>query len=112
MIPKVGDKYLVTTDRWFLAPDGESYLAVHGTVNAIHTDQDTLGVKTNAKSTNWYLSIGDMMVAGCQIHYAIKSDSVSFRAPNREIEHEGGLKVCRNDRTRIYDADASGEHLE
>jgi len=101
----VGDKVLVTTDAWFLAPDGESYRAVFGTVNAILKDEDTLGIKTNSKSTNWYASVGNMLIAGCQIHYAIKTDSVSFDAPTREMEHEGKLFTDKQSTTRIYNAD-------
>ena len=71
---KIGDKALITTEGWFFAPDGVSYRAVFGTVKGISTSEDTLGVKTNAKSTNWYVEIGNMLVAGCQIHYAIKTD--------------------------------------
>ena len=71
---KAGDKALVTTNDWFLAPDGRDYKAVFGTVKAVRTAEATLGVKPNGKSTNWYLEIGNMTVAGCQILYAIKTD--------------------------------------
>ena len=101
----IGDKVLVTTDGWFFAPDGEQYRAVFGTVIAIHSDQDALGIKTNARSTNWYAEIGNMMIAGCQIHYCIKTDAVSFDPPVREIEHEGNLNTCQNPITRIYNAE-------
>lgn len=101
----VGDKILVTTDNWFFAPDGEMYRAVFGTVKGVFKDEELLGVKTNARSTNWYAQIGDAIIAGCQIHYAVKTDSVSFKPPLREIEHEGILKVEKNPNTRIYNAD-------
>lgn len=104
-IPQVGEKYLVTTDGWFFAPDGELYKAVFGTVHAIRNDEETLGVKTNNKSTNWYLMIGNMIVAGCQIHYAIKTDKVNLNPPIREMEHEGKLIVTDQPNTRIYFAD-------
>lgn len=71
---KVGDKVLVTTDNWFHAPDGKSYQSVFGTVNAISGDQETLGIRTNARATNWYATIGNVLIAGCQIHYALKTD--------------------------------------
>ena len=74
---KVGDKSLVTVDNWFYAPDGIQYRAVFGTVQAVSGDQDTLGVKTNARSTNWYVTIGGMLIAGCQVHYAIKCDDAN-----------------------------------
>jgi hypothetical protein len=103
--PLVGDKVLITTNEWFFAPDGEMYRAVFGTIMAILTAEETLGVKTNSKSTNWYVQIGRMTVAGCQVHYCIKTDEVSQIPPNREIEHDGKLNICRQDRTRIYVAD-------
>lgn len=31
-------------------------------------------METNARSTNWYATIGDMLVAGCQIHYVVKTE--------------------------------------
>ena len=53
MKPELNKKYLITTDKWFMAPDGESYMAVFGTVTAILTDKETLGVDTNRHSSNW-----------------------------------------------------------
>jgi hypothetical protein len=102
---QVGDKVLITTDNWFFAPDGESYRAVWGTVNGILNDEQALGIKTNARSTNWFVSIGNMVVAGCQIHYAIKTDSFSNAAPSREVEHDGKVNVLNHNMTRIYNAD-------
>ena len=70
-------KYLITTDNWFIAPDGKQYRSVWGEVEVI---EDTfLGLKTNRNSTNWYVKVGSevnhMIVAGCQIHYAIKCEN-------------------------------------
>lgn len=88
-----GDKVLITTDGWFYAPDGNSYRAVYGTVKGIFTAEDTLGVKPNGKSTNWYVEIGNMTVAGCQIHYAVKSDCCSnFRSKYWSTSTEHGCK--------------------
>ena len=74
---EIGDKLLITTDNWFYAPDGRLYRAVFGELKAIHSDSETLGIKTNARSTNWYVSIGNVVIAGCQIHYAVKTDNVN-----------------------------------
>lgn len=71
---KVGEKALITTDNWFYAPNGKQYRCVFGTVKAVRTSEESLGVKTNAKSTNWYLEIGNVTLAGCQIHYAVRTD--------------------------------------
>lgn len=71
-------KYLITTDNWFFAPDGLQYRAVWGEVEIIEDSQ--LGLKTNRNSTNWYAKIGEegkeVVVAGCQIHYAVKCDKM------------------------------------
>lgn len=104
---KTGCKALVTTDNWFTAPDGNLYKTVFGTVKAIHSDKETLGIETNSKSTNWYLEIGNMFIAGCQIHYAIRTDKVSFEICTREIEHEGKLNIVKESVSRIYNADES-----
>lgn len=74
---KIGDKVLITTDNWFITPSGENYRAVFGTVHNILTDELALGIRTNARSTNWYIEVGNMLIAGCQIHYAIRTDSIN-----------------------------------
>ncbi|HET8838062.1 MAG TPA: hypothetical protein VFM82_03620 [Flavobacteriaceae bacterium] len=67
-------KYLITTDSWFLVPDGKQYRSVWGEIEII--EDSFLGLKTNRNSTNWFAKIGTdnkcVIVAGCQIHYAIK----------------------------------------
>jgi len=101
---KIGQKYLITTSEWFYAPDGQQYRAIFGTVHSIETDEQTLGVKTNRGSTNWYVLIGEMIVAGCQIHYVVRADEVSDDPCRREIDHDGETKVVGAE-TRIYRAD-------
>lgn len=95
---QVGSKVLVTCDNWFFAPDGNSYRAVWGTVKGLRQDSEVLGIKTNARSTNWYLEIGNMIVAGCQIHYAVECSYPSF---GKTTDDEG-----KEQSTRIYNANA------
>ena len=68
--------YLITTDGWFIAPDGSQYQAVWGNCEVL--DDSMLGVKTNAKSTNWFVKVGNekshVIIGGCQIHYAVKCE--------------------------------------
>ena len=70
-------KYLITTDNWFMAPDGKQYNAVWGEVEIVN--DSILGIKTNARSSNWFAKIGNennhVIVAGCQIHYSIKCEN-------------------------------------
>ena len=70
-------KYLITTDRFFVAPDGVTYSAAWGDVK-IFGDESIMGIKTNRQSANWYAVVGgngkEIVIAGCQIFYAVKCD--------------------------------------
>ena len=69
-------KYLITTDAWFTGPDGNDYRSVWGEVSIL-TDE-VLGIKTNARSANWFAKVGTekhhLIIAGCQIHYAMRCE--------------------------------------
>ena len=90
------DKYLVTTDCWFHAPDGSQYKAAWGSIEIL--GDDFLGIKTNRNSTNWYAKIGSeekhIIVAGCQIHYAVKCNEKpnTGNAKSWESNAEVGIK--------------------
>lgn len=97
-------KYLITTDNWFYAPDGKKYRAVWGEVKVL--EDNILGVKTNRNSTNWFISIGEngreMIIAGCQIHYAIKRDEMPDINDVLELSYnENGFKEYTRP-TEIY----------
>lgn len=66
--------YLISADSWFYAPDGSQLNAAYGKVEIL--SDETLGLKTNRNSTNWYAKVGTeknhVIIAGCQIHYAVK----------------------------------------
>lgn len=101
---RVGDTLVVTCDNWFHAPDGVMYKAVFGTVRAVRTAEESLGVRPNGKSTNWYLEIGNMIIAGCQIHYLVKA--LTFNR-GRADEHtvKDGVLIEYQRTCQIYDAD-------
>jgi hypothetical protein len=88
-------KYLITTDRWFIAPDGVQYRAVWGEVKVLE-DKNTLGISTNMRSTNWYVAVGSeenhVIIAGCQIHYAVKCEKMPNIGPAKDYLTEGGFK--------------------
>lgn len=105
---QIGQKYLLTTNDWFFAPDGESYKAVFGTVHFIVDSKEALGIATNRNSTNWYVVIGDMIIAGCQVFYAVRTNAYSIKPPTAESEHEGKRIISSCALSRIYDADDSG----
>ena len=100
---EIGDKYLITTDKWFFAPDGAQYLAVFGTVNAITNDNDIV-IKTNRHSANWFVTIGSLVIAGCQIHYAVKTDNCNLKDAKTYSEKDGEVSKYIVP-SRIYDAD-------
>lgn len=102
----IGDKVLVTFDNYFFAPDGKQYRAAFGAVRAVRTAEDSLGVRPNGKSTNWYLEVGEMLVAGCQIHYLVKTDTCDFGPTESWSTHEG-RSVKSEVPTFIYNADKS-----
>jgi hypothetical protein len=101
---EVGDKVLVTCDNWFYAPNGQHYRAVFGTVRAVRTAEDTLGVRPNGKSTNWYVEVGNMTIAGCQVHYVVKTDRCDLGTTCSWTE-EKGVVVYFDRPSHIYNAD-------
>jgi hypothetical protein len=97
--------YLITTDNWFIAPDGKSYRSVYGNVQIV--SDAILGIKTNVRSSNWFAKVGaednHVIIAGCQIHYAVKCINKPNLEDVEEYTTEGGFK--KFDRpSQIYDA--------
>ena len=103
---QVGKKYLITTDNWFTAPNGSHCKAVFGTLNSIRHAEDSLGIKTNVRSATWFLEIGNMVVAGCQIHYIIQTDKCNKEDHINDWSASAadGLNKYQSP-TRIYFAD-------
>lgn len=100
----IGDKVIITTDNWFYAPDGVQYRAAFGTIKGVKSAEETLGIVPNAKSTNWYVELGNMIIAGCQIHYVVKTEKC-----NTEYgfgwEYLEGVVQKYNTPSNIYKAD-------
>jgi len=102
---QIGSKVVVTTNNWFFGADGVEYRGVYGTVKAVRDDEQTLGIKTNRNATNWYLEIGGMVIAGCQIYYVCLCNDPPAARVTSFREHEG--KVIEYERPSvIYNADA------
>lgn len=78
-------KYLITTDAWFIAPDGNDYKAAWGEVEIV--EDKFLGISTNRNSSNWYAKVGTednhIIIAGCQIHYACKCEKRPLMYPTK-----------------------------
>lgn len=93
-ILKQGENYLVTTDGWFIAPDGEQYRSVWGKCN-IKTTEEIFGFTPSRPSTNWFLCVGNAIIAGCHIHYIIKCDNQPNCEEEFYIDFETKQKVGR-----------------
>jgi len=100
-------KYLITTDNWFYASDGKQYRGVWGEIEIL--SDNILGIKTNVRSSNWFAKVGvennHVIIAGCQIHYACKSNE----KPNNNLVNdymvENGEIKNYNRPTSIYIAE-------
>ena len=97
-------KYLITTDNWFIAPDGQQYKAVWGEVQIV--DDSFLGIKTNRNSVNWFAKVGDnddhVIVAGCQIHYACKTSKKPLLVKSKDWALNAEHYKEHETPTRIY----------
>ena len=66
-------KYLVTTDSWFIAPDGKKYKLVYGEVEVINSRLDT----------SWFLKVGSaedhVLINNHKVHYAKKCKTEPLR---------------------------------
>jgi hypothetical protein len=98
----IGKKVLLTVREWFYAPDGKSYKAVHGTLKAAIPTKDVFGFTTNAHTANFMVEIGDVMVMGCQILYAVKCETVIDEPKENWVLHEGEIKIYTPPYSSIY----------
>lgn len=100
-------KYLITTNDWFIGPDGSDYKAAWGDV--VIMEDKFLGLTTNRNSTNWYARVGTennhIIIAGCQIHYAVRCEKKPHTFSNRVWSTEGGKLNKMEIPNRIYIAD-------
>lgn len=101
---EIGKNYLITTDDWFVAPDGSQYKSAWGEFRGTFSAEDVLGIKTNRNSTNWYASFGDLGLGGCQIHYWIETDSPSFDKAKADLTEGTKVQQVTLSESRIYNA--------
>jgi hypothetical protein len=80
----LNQKVLITTQSWFYAPDGMNYRAVWGTLKGVHAAKDVLGFTVNASHANFYIEIGNTVIAGCQALYCIRCDE---RPDHNRVTH-------------------------
>lgn len=108
----IGKKVLVTTQGWFIAPNGVQYKGAFGVLKAIHTSESTLGFTPSRTHTNWYLQVGNITIAGCQVLYCVESNECNLgMVEDFSIERtHGDLIIGRNAEkfnrgSYIYNAD-------
>ncbi|QGZ16194.1 hypothetical protein Hena1_00180 [Erwinia phage Hena1] len=98
-----GQKMLITTDNYFFAPDGKQYRAAWGVCHGVQDADSTLGLKSNRGASNWFVLLGNLLIAGCQIHYAVACDTMSFGKTHSYDIHEGVRKDFISD-CMVYNA--------
>ena len=100
-----GVNYLITTDDWFMGPNGKQYKAVWAPVEILQ-DNEILGIKTNARSSNWYAKVGyfndHIIVAGCQIHYAARCNQEPKLENDNNWEFHQGQKIDFEIKNKVY----------
>tara|TARA_R110002167_G_scaffold284737_2_gene489892 strand:+ start:21128 stop:21439 length:312 start_codon:yes stop_codon:yes gene_type:complete len=97
-------KYLITTDAWFICPDGDEYRGVWGDVEIL--EDLVMGIKTNRMSSNWYAKVGTkenhVIIAGCQIHYAVRCENEPKTDGCKSWDFSGGQYNEQITPNRIY----------
>ena len=101
-------KYLITTDKFFVAPNGITYSAAWGDVKILG-DESIMGIRTNRQSANWYAVVGcngkEIIIAGCQIFYAIKCEEKPYTGDAVDWTVENGKFETYTRPTKIYIAE-------
>jgi hypothetical protein len=97
-------KYLITTDAWFYGADGKPYKSVWGEVEIL--SDAILGIKTNDRSSNWFVKVSGeknhIIIAGCQIHYALQTDEKPSIGLTEDYSIEVGVVKNYNRPSTIY----------
>ena len=97
----------MSTENYFFAPDGIQYKAAWGEVEII--GDESLGLKTNSRSTNWYAKVGSkekhVIIAGCQIHYSVHCNEKPNTDPVLDWSVQDGKFVEYKKPTGIYIAE-------
>ena len=86
-----GEKYLLTTRRWFMGADGEQYKAVFGT--------------TNQSGQDGMIAIGNVLISESEVLYAIRTDEVKNVPPAMDFTHEAKVLSGRYSHSWIYFVD-------
>ncbi len=81
--------YLITTDNWFYAPDGEQYRSVWGYFEIINKFTPL------KPSTDWFLKCGKLIIAGSQIHYIIECEKKP-KIQTKTREGNGEITIHKN----------------
>lgn len=99
---KVGETFLLNANNWFYGPDGESYIAIFGTIKGIHKNNDKEGGAVKLQIT-----IGNMTVNAEDVRYAIKCDRYDDTPPTIEQWWKGERIQKQGAISRIYNANST-----
>jgi hypothetical protein len=99
----IGKNVLCTTQSWFTAPNGQEYRSVFGELKGIHKDDLALGFTVNRSHANWFIEVGNMVIAGCQILYFCQTEECNLEEFDSWHTHEGVVVMSKKP-SLIYNA--------
>lgn len=106
MLDLINKKVLITTQGWFIAPDGIEYRACWGTLKSVNEAGKTLGFIPNRSHANWFIQIGNMIIMGCQVMYVIECNEKPNFDKAKSWVHTAEKGVTEYDHpTKIYMAE-------
>jgi hypothetical protein len=98
----LNQKVIITTQGWFYAPDGVQYRAIWGTLKGVHSAKDVLGFTVNASHANFFIEVGNTVIAGCQALYCVRCDNPpDFQLVDHQMYDHSGSKVIQR-KNEIY----------
>jgi len=99
----IGKKVLATTNEWFIAPDGKQYKAVFGTLRSINDAKEAFGFVPSRGHASWFIQIGNVHIAGCQLLYCVEANEANVQFGNvEEWNTKDGVLFQYNKPTSIY----------
>ena len=90
---KIGEKHLISINKWFIAPNGSEYRAIYGTINDISGSKGDLSVV-----------VGSLAIPKSKILCAIKTDGCNFDEADSWQSIGGEVEVYKIP-SKIYNAD-------
>lgn len=94
---KLEGTYLVTSNKWFVTPDGTEKRAVWGEVEIVKYKD--YGITPAEGHAEYMLKVGTeenhVFIAGCHVHYLVKCKRPIDESSFKIIEHNTGEMISR-----------------